>query len=164
MNVLTLDQCPYDISIAHLKNASIFGALSDSAIEYLLSESILEEYEDGELVFEDKAKSECFYVVLDGSVGFSKQVDGVDKPINFGVATVGFGEALGYVTMIALTPRASDAKALKKTLLLNVNCQVFGAMHDAFAFDFGILILNLSRDMARKIRIISDIMAEKPSN
>lgn len=159
MKVLTVNECSCDISAKHLQTGSIFGALSHDAIDFLLSSASLQEYEKNEAVFTLDEHSDCFYIILDGSVGLFKLVDDNKKQIDFGISTVKFGEAVGYVTMIALQPRNADARALEKTLLLKVDSMAFNKMHDAFAFNFGIFILNLSRDLARKIYMLSGTMA-----
>lgn len=160
MNILSTDQCSYDISPARLKACSIFGALSDESINFLLTEASLQEYEKEEAIFSLGENSDCFYIVIEGSVGlFKLSADGKNM-IDFGIAEVHFGEGIGYVTMIALKPRNTNTRALEKTLLLKVDAAAFHKFHDTFAFDFGIFILNLSRDIARKVHILSGTMAD----
>ncbi|MBJ7536189.1 cyclic nucleotide-binding domain-containing protein [Marinomonas transparens] len=160
METFSVTQCPYDLSLARLKTGSIFGALSDGAIEFLLSEGALEAYRSEEIVFSLGDQADSFYVVLHGSIGLFKQTKDKSTFIPFGEASIEFGDAVGYTTMIALDPRAADARAITTSLLLKVDSYTFGKFHDEFAFDFGILILNLSRDIARKFRLLSDAMAE----
>ncbi|ADZ90804.1 cyclic nucleotide-binding domain-containing protein [Marinomonas mediterranea] len=160
MKKLNIHDCPYDLSIERLKTASIFGALGPDAIEFLLTNGNLEEFEEGETVFEKDEVADGFYIILDGEIELFKDKEAYEKAMKFGEGSIGFGEELGYCTMIALLPRAANARTSKKTLVLKVDSYVFGQFHDYYAFDFGILILNLSRDMARKLRLLSGTLSE----
>lgn len=151
MNTVNISNCPYDLATDTLKTGSIFGALCPSAIEFLLQEGELLHYVANEKVFSDNDKGDSFYIVIEGEVSYFKEYAAHSNLIRH----VCFGEALGYVTMISLAPRLGYAVAKTDTLLLQIDYTVFGNFHERFAFDFGILILNLSRDMARNIKKLS---------
>ena len=70
------------------------------------------------------------------------------------ILKVAFGEQIGYVSMIGLFQRLGDGRAHGPTVLLEVSSDLFHQLHEEFAFDFGILMLNLSREMARAIRVL----------
>ncbi|TDO99723.1 cyclic nucleotide-binding domain-containing protein [Marinomonas balearica] len=158
MKTLFASDCGYDLSISRLKSASIFGALSPEAITFLLEHGALEELDEGEVLFKEDEVADAFYIVLDGSLKLCRG-DEKAADVKFGEGSIGFGEEIGYVTMIALHPRAADVIATQTTLVLKINSYVFGQFHDYHSFDFGILILNLSRDMARKLRMVSEALA-----
>ena len=155
MNTVTTKNCPYDLCADTLKKGSIFGALSASAIDYLVERGKLTHLDDGELLFEDGDKGDSFYIIITGALCYYQDND-MDTSF---IRRVTFGQALGYVSMISLSPRNGYAKALGDTVILEVDYNAFGEFHDHFAFDFGILILNLSRDMARNIQVLSRTLA-----
>ncbi|SBS31316.1 Cyclic nucleotide-binding domain protein [Marinomonas aquimarina] len=168
MNTVKTINCPYDLSAETLKTGSIFGALSPSAIEYLVNRGKLVHLDSGDVLFEDGDKGDSFYIIITGTLCYYQD----NATATSLIRRVTFGQALGYVTMISLSPRNGYANADGDTVILEVDYNVFGEFHDKFAFDFGILILNLSRDMARNIQILSHTLAEagvsvdlsKPSN
>ncbi|MFD1383778.1 cyclic nucleotide-binding domain-containing protein [Rhodanobacter aciditrophus] len=155
MNTIQISQCVEDITPERLKTGSIFGALSPSGIQYLVNEGELLHFSKGESVFENEDKGDFFYIVITGEVAFYKK-HSTNATL---IRRVSFGEALGYVTMISLTQRLGNARAEKDAILLKVDYNLFAAFHDKHAFDFGILILNLSRDMARNIQKLSNTIA-----
>jgi len=63
--------------------------------------------------------------------------------------------------MIALHDRVGNVYAKEDSLLLEISSQLFSDFHDHYPFDFGILLMNLSRDMARTIREISNTLVTK---
>lgn len=155
MNTVNATNCPYDLTAETLKTGSIFGALSPSSIDFLVNRGEIKRYDEGELIFKDGEKGDSFYIIITGDINYFRECDDASSLIR----TVTFGQALGYVTMISLSPRNGYAKAASEVALLEIDYNVFGEFHDRFAFDFGILILNLSRDMARNIQILSHTLA-----
>ncbi|WP_219702008.1 cyclic nucleotide-binding domain-containing protein [Marinomonas lutimaris] len=156
MKTVLVKESQYDISPAHLKEGSIFGALSDTSIQFLLDEGILHKVAKGDEVFSYGSKGGSFHTVLHGKLDFYKQHG--DKKLR--TRTICFGEAIGFVSMIALHERAGSLYTLEECLLLEISSQLFSDFHDKYPFDFGILLMNLSRDMARTIRVLSNAMVE----
>lgn len=151
MNVVNVPNCPYDLSNESLKTGSIFGALSASAIEFLIGSGALNCYKQGEFVYQDGDQGDSFYIIIGGTFDYYIDHEGSSSLIR----RLKFGEALGYVTMVALSARQGYTLAATDGTLLEINAQVFAEFHDRFSFDFGILILNLSRDMARNIQVLA---------
>lgn len=155
MNTIHIKNCPYDLSADTLKTGSIFGALSSSSIDFLVHHGFIKHLDDGEQLFADGDKGDSFYIILEGALSYYRDSNDAASLIRH----VSFGQALGYVHMISLSPRSGYATANGDTVLLEIDYNIFGEFHDRFAFDFGILILNLSRDMARNIQILSQTLA-----
>ncbi len=156
MQTVLQTESRYDLSFSHLKQGSIFGALSEASINYLLKHGVLHDVLKGEEVFSYGSKGASFHAVLHGNLDFYKH----HKNKKTRTRTVCFGEAIGFVSMIALHERAGSLYALEDSLLLEIPCQLFSDFHDDFPFDFGILLMNLSRDMARTIRTLSNALVD----
>jgi len=156
METVLAKESQYDISPSHLREGSIFGALSDSSIEFLLNNGVLHEVNKGDEIFAYGSEGGSFHTVLHGKLDFYKQHDEKKKRTR----TIEFGEAIGFVSMIALHERVGSLYALEDCLLLEISSQLFSDLHDQYPFDFGILLMNLSRDMARTIRVLSNALVE----
>ena len=156
MKTVLAKNTQYDISISHLKEGSIFGALTDSSIGFLLENGVLHDVNKGDEVFSYGSKGGSFHTVLHGNLDFYKQHDKKKTRTR----TIQFGEAVGFVSMIALHERVGSLCALEDCLLLEISSQLFTDFHDQYPFDFGILLMNLSRDMARTIRVLSNALVE----
>ncbi|MEP3351032.1 MAG: cyclic nucleotide-binding domain-containing protein [Marinomonas sp.] len=156
MKTVSVEEAQFDLSISRLKEGSIFGALSEPAIQYLLDEGILKHaYKDDE-IFSHGSKSGNFNIVLHGSLAFYKHHNNKSTLTR----TIHFGEVIGFVSMIALHDHVGSLYAQEESLLLEVSSNLFSDFHDNFPFDFGILLMNLSRDMARTIRTLSNALVE----
>lgn len=156
MKTVLAENAQYNLSPSHLKEGSIFGALSDSSIRYLLEKGALYDAEKGDEIFRYGNKGSSFYAVLHGNLDFYKH----HKDKETYTRTVTFGEAIGFVSMIALHERAGSLYSLENSLLLEISSELFSDFHDEFPFDFGILLMNLSRDMARTIRVLSNVLVK----
>ncbi len=134
------------------KAASTFGALSEEAILFLLSKGKLLALDKGEKVFDAGETAGFFVVVLEGKLGYFREVENGKLLMR----EVGFGEELGYVSMIGLLNRQGAASALEPSVILRVDTDLFYELHLDLPSDFGILMLNLSRELARTICGIND--------
>jgi hypothetical protein len=54
--------------------------------------------------------------------------------------------------MIGLHDRAGDHIAPEESVVVQVTCGLFYALQEALPKDFGLFLLNLSREMARRLR------------
>ncbi|MGO3454082.1 MAG: cyclic nucleotide-binding domain-containing protein [Marinomonadaceae bacterium] len=157
MNTVQINEVHFDISLPTLKTGSVFGALSEESIDYLLQRGVIYSAIKEESIFQYDDKGDSFYTVLHGSLDYLKHHDNQFVHTRF----IEFGESIGFVSMIALHDRVGNVYAKEDSLLLEISSQLFSDFHDHYPFDFGILLMNLSRDMARTIREISNTLVTK---
>lgn len=139
-----------------LQGGSIFGALSAEAARYLLEEGKLYQVDSGDLLFEPGDPGNSFFVVCQGSVEFLKHHQGEYRYTR----TADFGEEMGFVAMIGLHNRVGKAVVREDGIVLEISSALFSSLHDRFPYDFGVLMFNLARDMARVIRKLGDVLVE----
>lgn len=152
MNVIDNDQLFNKLGIAHFQSCSTLGALSDDAIRWLLKQGKLLRYEPNETIFSPGDSADGFFVVLQGSVDFYKEGVFIKKHEQ--------GEQLGAPSMVALQPRSGTAKAHEQSIVLYLSSDNFFQLHETLPTDFGIILLNLTREIARKLKIVSQALAE----
>ena len=136
----------------YFKAGSTFGALSDEAIRFLLIRGRIVSLADGE----ELDDADGFFVVLQGQLDCFRQHGNEEVPI----LSVTFGEQIGYVSMIGLFRRLANGRAHGPTVLLHLSPDLFYQFHEELPFDFGILMLNLSREMARAFRKVTEDLVD----
>lgn len=136
------------VSSEQLRSASIFGAISEEAIDFLITEANLFAAKKGDSLFRYGDRGDSFFIIAKGSVDFYKHHEGHSRLTR----TAEFGNELGFVSMIALHDRAGEAVAREDSLIMEITSDLFSKLHAQYSFDFGIISLNLSRDMARTLR------------
>jgi len=145
MKILDGQSLLAESGVAHFKTGSTMGALSDEAVRFLLTRGRVLALADGEALFHAGDAADSFFVVLQGQLHTFRDSHSREVPI----LEVTFGEQIGYVSMIGLFQRLGDGCAHGPTVVLKISSDVFYDMHQELPFDFGILMLNLSREMAR---------------
>lgn len=136
-----------ELGIDHLRNASTLGALSDQAITYLMKKGRVYALRKGETLFEDGGPGDTFFVILKGSFAYYLPVNNHSEYIR----DFHFGMEIGFVSMIALIPRPGTAIATSDSYVLEVTTDLFYALHCEKPLDFGVLLMNLCRELARRI-------------
>lgn len=136
----------------YFKSASTLGALSDEAILFLLSQGRILVLDTGEQLFHTGEPGNSFFIVLDGRLSYFWQRNNVDILIR----KVEFGGQIGYVSMIGLQNREGFCSADEHSVVIEISSDLFYQLHLDYPSDFGIMMLNLSRDMARVIRKLSE--------
>lgn len=156
MHSISSDEVLARYTLEDLKQASTFGALSEQALRWLLEQGRLARVDDGEVLFEPGEPGNSFFIILEGSVAYYKVHEGRSAYIR----EYAKGEQIGFVSTVALHDRMGRAVAKGDLLVLEIDSQLFHQMHKSAPGDFGILMLNLAREMARTIRTIDNRIVE----
>ncbi len=134
------------------RELSTFGALSDRVIRRLLCEGSIVELEAGEVVYRAGERTDSFYVVLSGAMNLYVSNDHLHVLTRPHLR----GEEFGFVPMIALHDRTATAVAAQAgTLVVKITADQFHELHVSEPDDFGLLLLNLAREMARAVGALS---------
>jgi CRP-like cAMP-binding protein len=146
-----------DITPESMAGGSVFGALSREASRFLLEQGILYQVKAGETVFEVGDPGERFFVVCEGSLNFYRQRAGELVHIR----VIKFGEETGFVPMIALHRQTGSAIAREDSLVLEIGAALYAQLQQSYPLDFGLLTLNLAREMARVIDKLGDALLQR---
>jgi len=156
MQVLESGQVFEQFDLDCLKQCSTFGALSDTAIKYLIENGRNLKLDKDEMLFELDDPGNRFYIILKGSFRFFKHHHGKRSYIRDHV----FGEELGFIAMIALHNRRGSAQAAEDSVVVEISTDLFNRLHKDLPTDFGLLLLNLARGMARRIRELNNMLVD----
>lgn len=154
MQTLDMTSALASLEPASLRELSTFGALSDACVQFLLRQGRLLRLERSDVLYPAGARAGEFYVVLDGTIAFYKHSDGRD------VLTRHFrrGEQLGFDGMIGLHDRSGTAVAVEPVVALEISSALFFDLHTEHPTDFGLMMINLSRELSREIALLEDVI------
>ena len=156
MEILDAEETIEKLGLARLRELSTFGALSDEVIVDLLSNGVIRRYARGEYISRlDQVASE-FEVVLQGRFAFYKHGEDSDVLTRYFSA----GEQMGFDLMIGLICHNGIDVAVEQSLLLEISSEQFYKLHVNFPADFGLLMINLSRELAREIAMLEDVIGK----
>jgi CRP-like cAMP-binding protein len=144
-------------NLSSFSSASVFGALPESSIRWLLERGRIRALDEGEYLFSPGEPGNSFHVILQGRVAYYKyHLDRYAFIRDYEV-----GEQIGFMSLIALHNRVGRAEAYAGTIALEIDSALFHAFHEEQPLEFGILMLNLAREMARTLRAVDNLLVEK---
>ena len=144
------------LGIAYLRELSTFGALPDAVIVDLVSRGRVERLDKGQYIARFEETAEDFQVVLRGRMAYYKRVEGHDVLTRYFTE----GEQMGFDEMIGLIVRNGTDVAADDSLLLNISSSQFYNLHIDYPEAFGILMINLARELAREISILEEVIGQ----
>ena len=157
MKLISTEQLLEVHKLSSFTNASMFGALPEASVLWLLQKGKIQFWEKGEYLFEQGQPGNSFQFILDGQVSYYKFHDGHYAYIKEYQA----GKQIGFMSMIALHDRVGRAEAHKGTIALEIDNVLFQEFHNNYPLEFGILMINLAREMARTLRSVDNLIVEK---
>ncbi|MDO6564237.1 cyclic nucleotide-binding domain-containing protein [Amphritea sp. 1_MG-2023] len=157
METITTQTLLTRCELSQLVNASVFGALSETAIVWLLDHGVIRRFDPGDLLFSPAQPGDSFHVILQGRVDYYKFHNGRYAYIR----SFSAGEQVGFVSLIALHDRVGRAEACEPCVSLEINSAVFHEFHLNKPLEFGILLMNLTREMARTLRNTNNILVDR---
>ena len=157
MKLISTKQLLKNHELSSFTNASVFGALPETTILWLLQNGKIYFLAKGENLFTQGRHGDSFNVILEGQISYYKFHE--DRYAYIREYKV--GEQIGFMSMIALHNRVGRAEAHQDTITLEINSDLFHDFHNNAPLEFGILMMNLAREMARTLRTVDNILVEK---
>ena len=154
MQPISLTEFSQMVAPEDMALGSVFGALTIDATHFLLGKGKLYKVGQGDTVFEYGDHGGRFFVVCKGSLDFFKQHQGELRHIR----VVNFGEETGFVPMIALHDQSGTAVAREDSIVLEISSALYAELQQEYSVDFGLLTLNLAREMARVIDKMGEVL------
>ena len=103
-----------------LKRVQIFEGLSAPELAEILMLGAVKEYAREDVIFEDGAPGDCFYVIYEGSVRISKMFENMGEEA---LTVLGAGDFLGEMSFFDNEPRSARALAHEDAKLLELSNQ-----------------------------------------
>lgn len=140
----------------YFRELSTFGALSDGAIQALLELGEISQRRKGESRDVSGLAPGQFYVVLQGDIAYYQHSEDHD------VLTRHFrsGEQMAFDVMIDMRPVSGVEVVAEDSLLLTLTSDQFFQFHIDYPSEFGLLMINLSRELAREIAMLEKVIGD----
>lgn len=149
------------IGPAELRNIGLFGALSDDVLGYLATLLTVETPPAGATLFREGEDANAMFVVINGEVEVLKKSK---RGVEARVAVLGPGDWFGEMSIVDIQPRSATVRALAPSRLLRVSSADLDALYRHDLRSYAIIILNLARELSRRLRVADGILADLISN
>ena len=140
-----------------LRQVPIFGGLSDEELDKVTSVSTAVEAAAGELVVREGELASELFVIRTGAVEVVIGLDGDSEGV---LARLGAGDCFGEMALIGIQPRCASVRAVEDTVLLSLSHQAFGSLGKWRLQTYTLIVLNLARELSRRLRRTDRLMAE----
>ena len=149
------------ISPAELRSIGLFGALSDEVLTHLAGTLSVHKPESGEVVFREGDDANAMFVVVGGEMEVLKRSK---RGTESRVALLGPGDWFGEMSIVDIQPRSATVRALAPSRLLRVSAADLDALYRYDLRSYSLIVLNLARELSRRLRVADGILADLISN
>lgn len=142
--------------ISLLENVPIFAGLETAALELLLDHAERRDYAPDDLVVREGEASNLLFLIGSGSVRIIK---------NFGargqieLTTLEAKDFFGEMCIIDTLPRMATVQTREISTLFSISTAAFHRLYKQMPAQHSILILNIARDLARRLRRLDEVFA-----
>jgi CRP-like cAMP-binding protein len=141
---------------AALAQIHIFAGLRDEVLDHLAERCAERHIDTGEVVIEEDVTGREMYLIGEGAV---RIVSGAQQPGETVLAELEAGDFFGEMSVIECTRRSATAVATEPSVLFALSNSDIHALFKRWPDQFSILILNISRDLCRRLRAMNRLVA-----
>lgn len=146
------------ITRATLRDIGLFGGLSDGTLDRLAEELPHVRSEPGRMMVVEGDLSTEMFVVIAGELEVVKKAE---DGTSVRVAMLGPGDWFGEMGILGIQPRSASVRALAPSLLLSMGTeQVDRLLYRADLKDYALLVMNIARELSRRLRVADGILAQ----
>jgi len=134
----------------------VFGGMSESALDFIISNSSNVSFESEDFVFVEGEQATSFYVLTHGEVVVEKTWNGVPVELRRLIA----GDCVGEMAIIDLQPRSASVRALTDCIALEITRST---LHELFKNDleqYASIMMNMGREVSRRLRAATSRLFE----
>lgn len=136
----------------------IFAGLSEEALELLVARAKETTVASGACVVREGERGNRFFIIASGEVRVCK---GAGAPAEVELARLGRGEFFGEMCILETLPRSASVLAVADSRLFSLSSLDFLHLYNTLPGQYGILVLNLARDLSRRLRRLDEVFAAR---
>lgn len=149
------------VTPAELRTIGLFGALGDDVLLHLCSALAAVTPSAGETLFHEGDEGRDMYVVLTGEMEVLKRSK---SGIEARVAVLGPGDWFGEMSIVDVQPRSATVRTLAPSRLLRITASDLDALYRHDVKSYALVVLNLARELSRRLRVTDGILADFVAN
>lgn len=138
------------VDVAQLQRYSLFGGLTHEEVELVRPYLELATWQPGDYILREGETNGRLHFVLDGLVRVTKR--------NRSLVDLGEGETFGEVELLDVMPAVASIVAIEPTKLAMISNRSLHALYKCNPGLFAMLVMNLARDLARRLRRMDELM------
>lgn len=140
--------------IEMLQRMPIFGALSPSALEFLLAQARLREVRAREFFFRQGEPACSMYVLETGEVSVRKRW----RDRDFKLRTLGPGDCFGEMALMDLADRSASVRAETDCVAIELSPDDLLRLYEHDVEQFALVQMNIGREVCRRLRVTDELL------
>ncbi|MCE0484102.1 MAG: cyclic nucleotide-binding domain-containing protein [Methylacidiphilales bacterium] len=151
---------PTPVPLEALVATPVLAGLSPEALNLLMSEGIVHDFRADEVVVREGESGHSFYILVEGDVEVIKNLE---SPHSVTLATLRAHNFFGEMCVIDPVPRAATVYAITPVRAIEIKSATLHHLFKRMPDQYAIVLLNISRDLIRRLRSIDEIYAARAS-
>lgn len=152
---------PLTVDAAELRNIGLFGALSDEVLAHLSASLTVSTPPAGTTVFREGDEARDMFVLVEGELEVLKRSH---RGIDARVAMLGPGDWFGEMSVVDVQARSATVRTLAPSRLVRITTADLDALYRYDVKSYAIIVLNLARELSRRLRVADGILADFIAN
>jgi CRP-like cAMP-binding protein len=141
-----------------LAGVPIFAGLKDEALAILFKRAESLAAADGDLIVKEGEPGSKFYLIKAGAVRVVKKLGRKDEVL---LAKLAPRDFFGEMCILETLPRAASVQAVEPSEFIVLPSTAFYQLYQAKPDQYSILVLNIARDLSRRLRKLDEAYAAK---
>ena len=137
----------------------IFAGLEEKALKVFLENAERMEVPADTVVALEGEENNCMYLIEAGEVCIIKNYN---TPKAVKLTVLGPGDFFGEMCILETLPRTATGKAAGPATVVSVASTAFYHLFEKMPKQHSILVLNLARDLSRRLRHLDEVFAARP--
>jgi CRP-like cAMP-binding protein len=143
-----------------LSATPVLAGINQPALDMLAEEGIVHEFHLTDLIVREGDAGHSFFILVEGNVEVIKHHDTPHAVI---LATLRSRTFFGEMCVIDPVPRAATVRALSNVKAIEINAATLYHLFKRFPDQYAIVLLNLARDLVRRLRVLDENFAARTS-
>jgi CRP/FNR family cyclic AMP-dependent transcriptional regulator len=143
-----------------LTSVPVLTGISMDAQKLLAGEGVVHDIEPGIWVVHEGEAGHAFFIIVEGSVEVVKNAAGGHPVV---LATLHQNDFFGEMCVVDPVTRAASVRALTPVKAIEIKAATLYHLYLKMPDQYAIVILNLARDMARRLRQLDEAFATRTS-
>jgi len=141
------------IKASSLQKYALFGGLLEDQIDNILHLMAQEVYNPGDVIINEGKSNDRIFFIMKGQVEVKK------KEVT--LTHFNEGDAFGEMEILDVMPAVATIKAVSEVTVMTISNRALRAIYNFDVKTFSLIIMNLARDLSRRLRKMDESYADK---
>jgi CRP-like cAMP-binding protein len=139
-----------------LASIPVLAGTTPEAQKLLAEEGVVHDFPAATWIVREGDEGHSFFIIVEGAVIVIKHADGPDAVT---LAALNTGNFFGEMSVVDPVRRAASVRTLSPVKAIEIKAATLHHLFKAMPDQYAIVILNLARDMARRLRHLDEAFA-----